>query len=121
MKRLVMAALVFAALAGGAGCGSSPASKPSSLSESGGSNPTSLLITWSSDGNPLVPVCNGATQNCKSDITVLDKTTGAEVTIPITSSSYTAPNSNDSYAVRVNGFDGQGNSIASEYEVVPAQ
>lgn len=120
MKSLVIAALMFAALAGGAGCGTKPASKPSSLTESG-SNPTSLLISWSSDGNPLVPVCNGATQNCKNDITVLDKTTGAEVTVPITASSYTAPNANDSYAVRVNGFDGQGNSIASEYEVVPVE
>jgi len=115
-----MAALVFAALAGGAGCGSNPAAKSSSLTESGPKT-TSLLISWSSDGNPLVPVCNGATQNCKNDITVLDKTTGAEVTLPITASSYTATAPNDTYAVRVNGFDGLGNSIASEYEVVPVQ
>jgi len=116
MKRLALAVLMVVALVGGAGCGSSPASKSTSLSES---EPTSLLITWSSDGNPLVPVCNGATLNCKKDITVLDQSTGAAVTVPITSSSYTAPNPSDSYAVRINGFDGQGNSISSQYETVP--
>jgi hypothetical protein len=90
-----------------------------SIGSSQESKPTSLLISWTGDGNPLVPVCNGATQNCKKDITVLDKTTGAEATVPITTLSYAAPNPNDSYAVRVNGFDGQGNSISSEYEIVP--
>jgi hypothetical protein len=118
MKGVVLAALLCAALGVGVGCGSNSASKSTSLEES---KPTPLLISWSSDGNPLVPVCNGATQNCKKDITVLDKTTGVEVTVPITASSYTAPNANDSYSVRVNGFDGQGNSIASEYEVVPIE
>jgi hypothetical protein len=118
MKRLTAALLLSVPLIS-VGCGIS-VPKTTAAQESGqGSNPTSLLITWSTDGNPLVPVCNGATQNCKKDITVIDQTSGATVTVPITAVSYTAPNPNDTYAVRVNGFDGQGNSISSAYEVVP--
>jgi hypothetical protein len=79
---------------------------------------TPLLISWSSDGNPLVPVCGAATQNCKLNFTVLDETTGATVNLPITATSYMAPNSTDIYEVRVNGFDGQGNGISSQYEQV---
>lgn len=117
MNRWALTAVVSAILVSGLGCGVS--SPNTAFVESKTTSPTSLLITWSSDGNPSVPVCNGATQNCKQNFTVLDQTTGATVTVPITAMSYTAPNPNDSYAVRVNGFDGQGNSISSAYEVVP--
>jgi hypothetical protein len=117
MKRLVLAALAFAALMSGAGCG---ISAPKATSETSKPTlPTSLLISWSTDGNPLVPVCGTATQNCKLNITVLDETTGATVNLPITATSYTASNPNDTYQVRVNGFDGLGNSISSTYEQVP--
>jgi len=120
MKGLASGAIIFtfAIFVLCTGCGSSRTSTPSSSEQP---QPTSLLITWSSDGNPLVPVCNGATQNCKKDLTVLDKTNGAEVTVAITASNYTAPNAGDTYAVRVNGFDGEGNSISSEYEPVTVE
>jgi hypothetical protein len=119
MKKLVFAAFVFAALVAGTGCG---VSAPKATSESSKPTlPTSLLISWSTDGNPLVPVCGTATQNCKVNITVLDVTSGATVSLPITATSYMAPNPNDTYQVRVNGFDGQGNSISSQYEQVPIQ
>jgi hypothetical protein len=118
MKRLFLAALAIAALMSGAGCGTSA---PKATSET--SKPTlptsSLLISWTSDGNPLVPVCGTTMQNCKLNITVLDKTTGTTVSLPITATSYSAPNSNDTYEVRVYGFDGQGNSISSTFEQVP--
>ena len=117
MKRLVLAALAVAALMSGAGCGISAPKATSEISKP--ALPMSLLISWTSDGNPLVPVCGTETLNCKLNITVLDKTTGATVSLPINATSYTAPNPNDSYEVRVNGFDGLGNSISSTYEQVP--
>ena len=103
MKKL----LALTILIGCAGCGFS--TSPSKRS---------LLIAWTGDGNPLVAVCGNARQSCKKDITVLDETTGVAETIPIAALSYEALNPNDTYAVRVNGFDWQGKSISSEYEVV---
>jgi hypothetical protein len=118
MKRLVMAALVFAILAG---CMLFIDSALVTASTSQASKPTSMIISWSSDGNPLVPLCNGRKVNCKNDITVLDKTTGQEVAVPITTLSYTISNPSDSYAVRVNGFNGRGARISSEYQMVPVE
>jgi len=118
MRRLALALLIFAALAGRmlfCGSASTAAVSPQEL------KPTSMVISWSSDGNPLVPVCNGRKLNCKKDLTVLDRTTGQEITVPIIASSYTISNPNDSYAVRVNGYNGRGVSISSEYEVVQVQ
>jgi hypothetical protein len=69
MKRLVLAALVLAASMGGVGCGVSVSKTTSEISKP--TSPTTpLLISWSSDGNPLVPVCGAATQNCKLNFTV---------------------------------------------------
>jgi hypothetical protein len=119
MKKWVFAAFLFAALMGGAGCGVSVSKSMSS--NMGLPKSSTLAISWSTDGNPLVPVCGTATQNCKSNITVLDETTGVAVSLPITATSYTASNPNDTYDVRVNGFDGEGNSISSQYEQVPIQ
>jgi hypothetical protein len=118
MKSLSLGIVLFVILGNSLGCG---ISTTKTISSSQMSKPTSLVISWSSDGNPLVPVCNGATQNCKKDITILDKTTGTEVTVAITAMNYIASNPNDSYVVRVNGFDGQGNSISSAYEAVPVE
>jgi hypothetical protein len=118
MKLLYITVCVCVVFAVVVGCGVTTSMKQASLEQP---KPTSLLISWSSDGNHLVPVCNGATQNCKKDFTVLNKTTGEEVTLPITALSYTASNPSDTYSVKVNGFDGQGNSISSSYAVVEVQ
>jgi hypothetical protein len=92
---------------GYAGCGSG---RVKDLDSRGASSLNFDLLVG--DGDPPVPVCNGAMQNCK-DFTVLDQTTGMTLTVPIIVSSYTA-NPAHTYGVRINDFDGQGNSISSE-------
>lgn len=110
MLRIVCVALVLLI-----GCGSS---------SKGFSAPTAkqhkLLITWQSDGNPLVPVCPATSPaNCKSSITIRDVTQNTEAVLPITAQKYTAHSATDTYEVCVNGYDWQGLPISSPWEVVP--
>jgi hypothetical protein len=111
IRAVLAAALLLSLAACGTGNGSSlnPPTAPKG---------NSLLITWSSDGNPLVPICDADLANCKASITVLDQTTGVATNVPIGSNAYYAPNSTDTYQVRVNGYDWKGLAISSAYETV---
>lgn len=83
-----------------------------------GSTPvtTTVVYTWTSDGNPNVPTCGTVLKNCLSSYTILDVTLGKTQTLSLGTFSYTAPNPNDPYELRVNGYDGQGNQISSVYD-----
>jgi|ERR1700758_1783100 hypothetical protein len=74
----------------------------------------SQLITWN-DGDPLVPVCGSELVNCKVSFTVHNRTTDSVVIIPITQTSYMAPNTADTFEVRTNGYDWTGAPISSDY------
>ena len=77
-----------------------------------------LVITWTSDGNPGVPVCSAQQANCVAAIQIEDLSTGVVVNVPATAVSYTAPSTTDKYQVRVTGFDGGGRAIYSIYAPV---
>ena len=98
-----IAAAVSAVMLFAVGCGahvSTPSSPP-------------LHITWKDDGNPLVPVCGAELLNCKLNLVVIDATTGLRTPVPITSTSFDAPNSSDAYEVHVTGYDQYGKSLES--------
>lgn len=78
-----------------------------------------LVITWTSNGNPGVPVCGVQQSNCVTAIQIEDLSTGVLVNVPATAVSYTAPSTTDKYRVRVTGFDGSGRAIYSVYAPVP--
>ena len=84
-----------------------------------GSSSVPFLISWQSDGNPIVPVCGISLMNCKISITILDKTTGATTTVPVTTYSVTVPNAADTYEARTDGYDYTGTAISSPYLTVP--
>jgi hypothetical protein len=112
IRAVIAAAFLLALTACGTGNGSS-------LNPPTGPKSSSLLITWDSDGNPLVPTCGADLTNCKASYTVLDQTTGVATILPISSRAYSAQNPADTYAVCVNGYDWQGLAISSSYETVP--
>ena len=122
----VRAAITMLSIAlglGGTGCGTT-SSSPSSGSSSppGFTGASGLMLTWASDGNPLVPFCPAASAptNCVSSYTIHDKTTGDIVTVAITSASYGPVDPTNSYEMRVNGLDGNGRPISSPYVAFPA-
>jgi hypothetical protein len=98
---------------GGTRCGtiSRSASSPGFTGASG----FSPMLTWASDGNPLVPFCTAtaAPTHCVSSYRAI-------VTVAITSTSYGPVDPNNSYEIRVNGFDGKGKPISSPYAAFPA-
>jgi hypothetical protein len=118
----VRAAITLLSIAlglGGTGCGTTSNSPSSSSSSTGftGASGGSPMLTWTSDGNPLVPLCpvTSTTTNCVSSYTIHDKTTGGMVTVKITYTSYGPVDPTHSYEIRVNGFDGNGTPISSPY------
>jgi hypothetical protein len=78
-----------------------------------------LVISWQSNGNPGVPVCGSVLKNCWNGYTVLDMTTEKSANLDTTVVSFTAPTMTDTYEIRVNGYDLNGDPISSKYEVVP--
>jgi hypothetical protein len=123
MRTRVSAAIL--ALASGltlAGCGSgamqSSTSTQSPFPVSSNSPPP---LTWNTSGNLLVPFCTptATPSNCLSDYNIRDTNTGATVTVAITATSYDPPIPTDSYQIRVNGFDGDGDPISSPYAAFP--
>ena len=115
MIRAVLATLI---LLGTAACGTN---NGSSLKPPTAPSSADLEITWTGDGNPLVPICGADLVNCKSSLTVHDDklNTDAVLPLPVISNAYSAPNPADTYEVRVNGYNGQGLPISSPYEAVP--
>lgn len=90
------------------GCGGSATS----------SNPKTLIISWTGDGNPSIPVCSTSRVNCKSQIQIHDMTSGMDYFVPVTDLNFIAPVSSDTYEVRTDGYDGYGNQIYSIYDIV---
>jgi hypothetical protein len=77
-------------------------------------------VTWVSDGNQLVLACGVEQKNCKSAIEFYDATRGfTEISLPTTERQYTELHAGDAYGIRVVGFDGNGNKLASIYDPVP--
>jgi hypothetical protein len=105
MKTLAYSILVVCGFV--VGCGGSPATTTPPTQTN------TLAITWTDDGNKLVPVCQTTLANCKSSLMVIDTTTSTRTNLPITALAYTAPNAADTYEVHVLGYDGQGNSLES--------
>ena len=105
MKRFLLTCVFLASI----GCGAIPARKHA------------LLITWKTNGNPLVSACTHPLKNCISGITVLDRNTEQAIQLRPTAVSYMAPNANHTYEIRVNGYDLKGHTISSKYEVVPVE
>jgi hypothetical protein len=79
------------------------------------------MLTWNNNGNSLVPFCpsTAAPSNCISNYTIRNATTSVTVTVDITATSYGPIDLADSYEIRVNGFDGNGNPISSPYAAFP--
>jgi hypothetical protein len=102
---LITTALLF----GLVGCGTNSDTPPPVVHK--------LLITWD-DGDTGRPVC-GNPVDCKSGYTVHDKTTGKTADVPIGTLEYMAPTDLDTYEVRTNGYDNQGQPISSPYKPVP--
>jgi hypothetical protein len=76
---------------------------------------THKTLTWTDDGNPLIPVCGLTLNNCKLRYELLDVSTGITVYIPLSATSYEVKSSIDTYKLRVAGYDGSGNYIVSSY------
>jgi hypothetical protein len=102
--RAVLATVMFA-VALCVGCGG-VVGNPATTSQS-------LMITITDDGNPKVPVCTTTLVNCKTNLIVIDLTTGRRIPLPLTTTSYDAPVVTDAYEVHVVGYDLNGKSIES--------
>jgi hypothetical protein len=81
----------------------------------------SFVASWTSNGNPLVPQCGSTLKNCWSGYTVLDQNNELTMNLEPSALSFTAPNATDTYEIRVNGYDLNGQAIYSKYEVIPVQ
>jgi hypothetical protein len=94
------------------GCGSGSTPPPP---------PSLKTLTWASNGNPLVPICNALPEmNCLSGYTIEDLTTTTQYAIAITALSYTPQTPTDAFEIRVDGFDYRGNAIYSPWAVFDA-
>jgi len=103
------------------GCGSKATQSSSVAPNIPPTSATVPALAWKNNGNPLVPFCSSTNPiNCVSSFTIRDVTTGATVTVAITASSYGPVSPGDSYEIRVDGFDGDGNPISSPYAAFPA-
>jgi hypothetical protein len=103
--RSVLATTLLAAMAFSIGCGGTPAAAK---------NPhKTLTLSWTSDGNPTVPACGTSTVNCKANLVVIDLNTGKRTFLSLTTTTYKAPNTTDTYVVHVVGYDLNGTSIES--------
>src|ERR1700739_2215803 len=80
---------------------------------------TSLVISWTGDGNPSVAVCGKVHKNCKSTIDIHDNTANTTASVSVTSTSYTTSNSTHSFSIRTSGYDLNGVAFHSASEPVP--
>lgn len=81
--------------------------------------PPTLLLHWTGDGNPTLPVCPAAGQPCKSAIEVQDFSVfgAAPIALPLDSSGYqTAVRPADAWKVRTVGERPDGSELASPWE-----
>lgn len=76
-------------------------------------SPQALHITWIDDGNPKVPICSTVLVSCKTNLIVVDMTTGLRTPLPLSVTSFDAPIPMDTYAVHVVGYDSTGKAIES--------
>ena len=77
-----------------------------------------FTVTWTSDGNPNVPVCGDIKVNCKSTIDIINNFMMI-YSVPVTQNSITIPNFGNNFQIRTTGYDGDGNVLYSALEPIP--